>query len=586
MMAVSDAYDVVVIGAGAGGMTAAAVAAAEGLSVLLIEKTEFIGGTTAWSGGMVWIPVNARMKQAGIYDSLADAADYLASTVPETENADLRDAFLANGPEAVEYLEANTEVRLQPVKTYPDYYPEKPGATAGGRVLEPVTFDGTSLGVNFGRLRPPLPEFTVFGGMMVNRLDIPHLRKFGRSFRSTLRSMRLVSEYALQRLRAPRGTTLHLGNALAARLYASLLARNVDIWFGTTVEQLVTEGDAIRGVRVVDSSGSRPIVARKGVVLATGGFSHDAGLRERFFPGGAGAVSAASPGGSGDGLHVAIAAGASINTRVANPAYWVPASLFRRADGSQGVFPHTVTDRAKPGVVAVNASGKRFVNEALSYHEFVLAMLRDGNDTTNRSFHLVCDRRFLWTYGLGRIRPFTLRLRRYIKSGELIEAPSIDALADLIGVEKSALSTILDKYNAHARVGLDPEFGRGTSIYQRHLGDAGHSPNPCVAPIEQAPFYALRIHPADLGTAIGLATDCHARVLRNNGTVIAGLYACGNDMGSIMNGNYPGPGITLGPALTFGYIAGRHLAQPAPEARAQEKGQERGQAKGHGRGQA
>jgi len=581
-MLASEAYDVVVIGAGAGGMTAAAVAAAEGLSVLLIEKTEFIGGTTAWSGGMVWIPVNARMKHAGIDDSLSNAADYLASTVPETENADLRDAFLARGPEAVEYLEANTEVRLQPVKTYPDYYPDKPGATAGGRVLEPVTFDGARLGANFGRLRPPLPEFTLFGGMMVNRLDIPHLRKFGRSFRSTLRSMRLVSEYALQRLRARRRTTLHLGNALAARLYASLLARNVDIWFGATVEHLLTEGDAIRGVRVVDRSGSRPIVARKGVVLATGGFSHDAGLRARFFPGAAGAVSAAAPGGSGDGLHAAIAAGASMNTRVASPAYWVPASLFQRADGSQGVFPHTVTDRAKPGVIAVNASGRRFVNEALSYHEFVLAMLRDGNDTTNRSFHLVCDRRFLWTYGLGRIRPFTLHLGRYIKSGELIEAPSIDALADLIGVETSALSTTMDKYNAHARVGLDPEFGRGTSIYQRHLGDAAHSPNPCVAPIEQAPFYALRIYPADLGTAIGLQTDRHARVLRNNGTAIAGLYACGNDMGSIMNGNYPGPGITLGPALTFGYIAGRHLTQTAPEVRAQEKGQEQG----HQRGQA
>jgi succinate dehydrogenase/fumarate reductase flavoprotein subunit len=581
MTSLSDAYDVVVIGAGAGGMTAAAVAAAEGLSVLLIEKTELVGGTTAWSGGMVWIPVNTGMKHAGIDDSRSDAADYLASTVPEPENADLRDAFLARGPEAVEYLEANTEVRLQPVTRYPDYYPEKPGATAGGRVLEPVTFDGAILGANFGRLRSPLPEFTVFGGMMVNRLDIPHLRKFGRSFRSTLRSLRLVSEYALQRLRAPRGTTLHLGNALAARLYASLLARNVDVLFGAAVQHLLTEGDAIRGVGVVDSSGSRPIVARKGVVLAAGGFSHDAGLREQFFPGGAGSVSAAAPGGSGDGLHVAIAAGASLNARVASPAYWVPASLFRRADGSQGVFPHTVTDRAKPGVIAVNASGKRFVNEALSYHEFVLAMLRNGNDTAGRSFHLVCDRRFLWTYGLGRIQPFTLRLRRYIKSGELIEASSIDALADLIGVEKSALSITVDIFNAHARVGLDPEFGRGTSIYQRHLGDAGHSPNPCVAPIERSPFYALRIYPADLGTAIGLKTDCHARVLRDNGTAIAGLYACGNDMGSIMNGNYPGPGITLGPALTFGYIAGRHLAQTAPEARAQE-----GQAKGHERGQA
>jgi succinate dehydrogenase/fumarate reductase flavoprotein subunit len=565
-MPASDAYDVVVIGAGAGGMTAAAVAAAEGLSVVVIEKTEFVGGTTAWSGGMVWIPVNAKMKPAGLDDSLPEAASYLASTVPESENADLREIFLARGPEAVDYLEAKTEVRLQPVKAYPDYYPEKPGSTAGGRVLEPVSFDGSRLGKNLARLRPPLPEFTLFGGMMVNRLDIPHLRKVGRSLRSTLRALRLVSQYAWQRLRAPRGTTLHLGNALAARLYASLLKRNVDILFGASIERLLIEGEGVKGVAIRDSSGTRTIVARKGVVLATGGFSHDAKLREKFFPGGAGVVSATAPAGTGDGLHVAMAAGASLNTRVANAAYWVPASLFRRADGSQGVFPHTVTDRAKPGIIAVNAAGKRFVNEALSYHEFVLAMLRDGNDAADRSFYLVCDRRFLWNYGLGRIQPFTAHVKRYVQSGELIEAPGIDALAEAIGVEPSALARTLERYNASARNGIDPEFGRGSSIYQRHLGDAGHTPNPCVAPIEQPPFYALRIYPADLGTAIGLQTDGHARVLRKDGSVMPGLYACGNDMGSIMNGNYPGPGITLGPALTFGYIAGRHLAQERGQA--------------------
>ncbi len=565
-MSASDAYDVVVIGAGAGGMTAAAVAAAEGLSVLLIEKTEFIGGTTAWSGGMVWIPANAGMKQAGLDDSLSDAAKYLAATVPENENADLREIFLARGPEAVEYLEANTEVRLQPVKTYPDYYPDKPGATAGGRVLEPVTFDGAGLGANFKRLRPPLPEFTIFGGMMVNRLDIPHLRKFGRSFRSTVRAMRLVSQYAQQRLGASRGTTLHLGNALAARLYASLLARNVDILFGTRVEGLLVEGSAVKGVIIAGSSGTRPVVARNGVVLASGGFSHDAGFRERFFPNGAGFVSATAPAGTGDGLRLAMAVGASIGTHVANPAYWVPASLFRRSDGSHGVFPHTVTDRAKPGVIAVNSSGRRFVNEALSYHEFVLAMLRDGNDATDREFYLICDRHFLWSYGLGRVQPFTWHVGRYVRSGELIEAPGIDELAAKLGIEKSALSATLGRYNVHARMGLDPEFGRGTTIYQRHLGDIDHSPNPCVAPIERAPFYALRIYPADLGTAIGLRTDCDARVLGEDGTAIPGLYACGNDMGSIMNGNYPGPGITLGPALTFGYIAGRHLTKSGNQA--------------------
>ena len=573
MMPASDAYDVVVIGAGAGGMTAAAVAAAEGLRVLVIEKSECVGGTTAWSGGMVWIPANAKMKQAGLEDSLSDAANYLAATVPEPENADLREVFLARGPEAVEYLEANTEVRLQPVKTYPDYYPEKPGATAGGRVLEPVTFDGARLGANFGRLRPPLPEFTLFGGMMVNRLDIPHLRKFGRSFRSTLRAMRLVSQYVLQRLRAPRGTTLHLGNALAARLYASLLARDVEILFGTRVEDLLIEASAVHGVRIADASGTRSVVARNGVVLASGGFSHDARFRARFFPGGAGLVSATAPAGTGDGLRLAMEVGASIGTHVANPAYWVPASLFRRSDGSHGVFPHTVTDRAKPGVIAVNSSGRRFVNEALSYHEFVLAMLRDGSGATGGPFHLLCDRRFLWSYGLGRVRPFTRHISRYVKSGELIEALSIEDLARTLGIRKSVLSATLDGYNAHARMGLDPEFGRGSTIYQRHLGDADRSPNPCVAPIDQAPFYALRIYPADLGTAIGLKTDCDARVLGADGAAIPGLYACGNDMGSIMNGNYPGPGITLGPALTFGYIAGRHLAKTGPGVQSQRRRQ-------------
>jgi succinate dehydrogenase/fumarate reductase flavoprotein subunit len=561
MMPTADAYDVVVIGAGTGGMTAAAVAAAEGLRVLLIEKTELVGGTAAWSGGMVWIPGNAKMKQVGLSDSLCDAQNYLASTVPETENAELRAAFLSYGPEAIDYLERNTEVRLQPVKVYPDYYPDAPGATAGGRVLEPVAFDGTRLGAKFRRLRPPLPEFTLFGDMMVNRLDIPHLRKAGRSLRSTLRSLRLISQYALQRLRAPRGTTLHLGNALAARLYASLLARKVEILFGASVENLLIEQDVVRGVILLDSSGKRKIAARKGVVLASGGFSHDKALRERFFPIAAGFVSATARAGTGDGLRFAMGIGASLGTKVADPAYWVPASLFKRADGACGVFPHTVTDRAKPGIIAVNSFGKRFVNEALSYHEFVRAMLHDGNDATGRSFYLICDRAFLWSYGLGRIQPFTRRWRRYVETGELIEAPSIGKLAAAIGVEVSALVSTVESFNAHARCRLDPEFGRGSTIYQRHLGDLSHSPNPCVAPIEHAPFLALRIHPADLGTPIGLKTDADARVLREDGTAIPGLYACGNDMGSIMNGNYPGPGITLGPALTFGYLAGRHLAR-------------------------
>ncbi|MCD9893602.1 FAD-dependent oxidoreductase [Bradyrhizobium japonicum] len=561
MMPAHETYDVIVVGAGAGGMTGAAVAAAEGLHVLVIEKTAFVGGTTAWCDGMVWIPANPKMKDIGLSDSITDAVRYLSSTVPEPANAGLRAAFLARGPEAVAYLEANTEVRLQPVKAAPDCYPERLGATSGGRVLEPVAFDGTRLGAPFARLRAPLPELTLFGGMMVNRLDIPHLRRAGKSLRSTLRAVRLVSEYALQRLHNRRGTTLHLGNALAARLYASLLARQVEILFCADVEDLSMQGDRVGGVVIRHGSRDRLISARRGVVVATGGFSHDAVLRKRFFPAAAGFVSAASTAGTGDGLRLAATAGAALNAEATNPAYWVPASLFRRADGSRGVFPHTVTDRAKPGVIAINAAGRRFVNEALSHHEFVLAMLRDGNGEPDRPFYLVCDRQFLWSYGLGRIKPFTLNLRRYLAGGELLKAPDIAQLAAKIGVNPSVLTATIAGYNVDATQGRDPEFGRGSTIYQRHLGDATHKPNPCVAPILRAPFFAMRIHPADLGTAIGMKVDAQARVLREDGTPVAGLYACGNDMGSIMNGNYPAPGITLGPALTFGYIAGRHLAE-------------------------
>jgi succinate dehydrogenase/fumarate reductase flavoprotein subunit len=559
----SDVYDAIVVGAGAGGMTAAAVAAADGLRVLVIEKTEFVGGTTAWSGGMVWIPANRNMQAVGLTDTLSDAEAYLAVTVPESDNRDLREAFLTRGPEAIAFLEQHTEVRLQPVRVYPDYYPDLPGATAGGRVLEPVIYDGGRLGSHFARLRPPLPEFTLFGGMMVNRQDIPHLRRVGRSLRSTLRAMKFVSEYLWQRLRSPRGTSLHLGNALAARLYASLLVRDVDIHFGADVRALIIENGAVCGVEISVGDDLRRVIARYGVVVATGGFSHDAGLRRTYFPATAGDVSATFAGGTGDGLRLGIAAGAKMGSKVADSAYWVPASQFTRSDGSRGVFPHTVTDRAKPGLIAVNAAGRRFVNEAQSYHEFVRAMLRDGNGQDARGFYLICDSHFLWTYGLGRIKPFTRRRKRYIDSGELVEAPTIEGLATAIGVEPAALALTVVSYNAKASLGVDDAFGRGSNIYQRFLGDAGHGPNPCVAPIERAPFYALRVVPADLGTAIGLCTDADARMLDAAGDPIRGLYACGNDMNSVMNGNYPGPGITLGPALTFGYLAGKHLVKRA-----------------------
>jgi glycine/D-amino acid oxidase-like deaminating enzyme len=546
-------HDVVVLGAGAGGMTAAAVAAGHGLDVLLLEKTPLAGGTAAISGGMVWVPGNAKAAAVGQPDSLAAARRYLGHLVSGDHNAPVREAFLMTAAPAIDWLEAHTAVRLQPVPVYPDYYPELPGAALGGRVLEPVPYDARLLGRAFALLRPPLPEFTLFGGMMVPRADLVHFRNIGCSWRSSLRVAGLAGQYLWQRRSHPRGTSLVLGNALAARLLESVIRLGVDLRVGVAAEALLRDaGGAVCGVL----AGGRRIAARRGVVLATGGFSHNPRWRAALLPREAGTLSAASAGNRGDGLDLGRAAGAAIEDRGDGGAFWAPVSCFRRPDASAGVFPHTVTDRGKPGVIAVDARGCRFVNEAVSYHEFVRAMLHAGDAGP---VFLICDRRFLWRYGLGAIHPFCLSLRHWKKSGYLHAAADIRTLAVRLRLDPERLAATVMRFNRSALFGEDPEFGRGGDAYQRYLGDPQHAPNPCVRAIEHAPFYAVALYPADLGTSTGLATDAAARVLDSDGRPIAGLYACGNDMNSVMNGAYPGPGITLGPALTFGYIAARSL---------------------------
>jgi succinate dehydrogenase/fumarate reductase flavoprotein subunit len=563
MSSVGNEYDVIVLGAGAGGMTAAAVAAAEGLRVLLVEKSGEVGGTTAISGGMVWIPANAKMLAAGAVDNLERAELYLKHSVPAGCNAQLRSTFLANADGAIGYLERHTSVRFRPVLNYPDYYPELPGATSGGRVLEPVPFCGRELGQHFRLLRAPLPEFMLFGGMMLDRADIPHFRNAGRSLASAARAARLLARYALQRLSAHRGTSLYLGNALAGRLLHSVLRLKVELTLNTDVLGLIHEHNRVAGVRLAGprSGGSmNEIRARRGVVLATGGFSHDQEMRAKYFPAAGGALSAACPTSRGDGIRVATAIGARVGGMESDAAFWTPVSRFKRRDGSQGVFPHTVTERSKPGVIAVNRAGRRFTNEARSYHEFVRAMLRGDQHGPCIPAYLVCDRKFLWRYGLGAVQPFSLSVRAHLESGYLVRGRTIQALAHALGIDADGLASTLKRYNETARQGADPEFDRGGDVYQRYLGDPDHQPNPCVAPIEDPPFYAIALYPGDLGTAAGLVTDENARVLGPGGQPFENLYACGNDMRSIMNGAYPGPGITLGPALTFGYLAGMHMA--------------------------
>jgi succinate dehydrogenase/fumarate reductase flavoprotein subunit len=397
--------------------------------------------------------------------------------------------------------------------------------------------------------------------MMVARADIPHFRSVLRSPRSLLRVLRLVAGYCLQRTRFRRGTHLVLGNALAARLLKSLLDRKVPILTDTAILRLLEEGGRVCGVEVRTPSGEQRVIeARRGVVLACGGFSHNEELRARLLPQEVGRTSAAAEGSTGDGLALGQAVGGALAEAAISPAFWTPASLPATRDGRPGVYPHTVTDRGKPGMLAVNVAGLRFTNEADSYHEFVRAVLRTHSQHQAIPAYLICDRRALWRYGLGAVKPMTLRLARYRQSGYLVEALNLRSLAARLGIDARNLEATVATYNRDAAAGVDTRFGRGSNAYHRYVGDAANLPNPCMHPVDKPPFYAVALYPADLGTATGLRCGHKGEVLDGEGRPIAGLYACGNDMSSIMCGAYPGPGITLGPALVFGYLAATHIA--------------------------
>lgn len=547
-------YDIIVVGAGAAGLAAACTAAALKKTVLLLEATPFVGGTTAVSGGMMWVPGNSKARNEGFDDNRAEVERYLSHFIDVTD--DRLQAYLTHGDEALAFLEKHTSFRTGLVKVYPDYRPEFEGSTAGGRVLEPVDYNGAELGEDFRTLRPPLPEMTLFGGMMISRKDFPVLRKADRSLKAALYTARMIAAYAIDRIKWHRGTKLVLGNALVARLYKSARDLGVEIATGSTVTALVTDNGRVTGVRLAQNG--RVIDARRAVILATGGISHCDELRGRYVPGNAGQVSATvASGASKCGARLAQEIGAKLSRPASTieeaMAFWVPVSIKRRQDGSDSIFPHTVSDRGKPGLIAVNQQGVRFTNEATSYHEFVRAQLRPENNAVPA--WLVCDSHFLWRYGLGSVRPFSISHKADERQGYLLRSQTIEGLASRIGVPPVKLVETVSEFNRGAKSGMDPAFHRGESIYQRHMGDVDNKPNPCVAPIEKAPFYAVAIRPADLGIAAGIVTDQKARAISEDGSTICGLYAVGNDMESIMKGSYPGPGITIGPAIVFGFLA-------------------------------
>lgn len=366
-------------------------------------------------------------------------------------------------------------------------------------------------------------------------------------------------------LRYGRGMTLTNGNALAGRLAKSAQDLKIPMWLSSPVRELTVENGAVTGAIVSREGRDIRVRARQGVVLACGGFPHDVERRKKMFPHaptGNEHFSPGSTGNTGDGLRLAESAGGHVENRLPNAAAWVPVSLTTRKDGSRGVMPHFI-DRAKPGVIAVMRDGKRFTNEGNSYHDFVQAMIKGAKPGDEIAAYLVCDHPTLRKYGLGCVPPFPMPLGHHLNTGYLMRGETPEALAAKAGIDAKAFAETVKQFNATAPQGFDPAFGKGSKAYNRYQGDAMHGPNPCVAPIQNGPFYAIKMVIGDLGTYAGIVTDEHARALDAEGRVIPGLYAAGNDMASIMGGNYPGAGITLGPALTFGYIAGRHLADSA-----------------------
>ncbi|MFA7416504.1 MAG: FAD-dependent oxidoreductase [Rhizobium sp.] len=546
--------DVVVVGSGAAGLTAAIVAAREGLDVRVLESTEYFGGTTAYSAGGVWIPDNHLMKAAGHTDSREEADTYLRATLGASYDAEMVSAFLANGPAMVRYLEDHTEVKLI-ASPFPDYAPDAPGWKISRCLLTPE-YAGERLGRRLAELRPQLPQLTLFGGMQIDFVDMAHLKSMHRSLTSFFHVATRMTQFYLQKLGHGRGTRLINGNALAARLIRSAIDAGAELRTRARVRSLVNKGGRIAGVIAEIDGRPTTIAARKGVILASGGFGANQEMRRRHIPMADAGWSLQPEGCQGDGIEMGIVAGGVLNPGNVANGVWSPMSAMRDAEGNPIPFPHLIFDRHCPGSIVVDRSGRRFVSEGFHYQNFGNTMHRLGITAC----WLIADHTFQRTYGMGMAGPAPASVEPFLRAGYLIRADTLRELADKIGIDASGLEKTVAAFNGYAAVGKDPDFHRGDDQYSRFMGDANHQPNPSLGPIATAPFYAVELRPGDLGSVCGLDANAQAQVLDSNGKVIEGLYAAGLDMNTMMKGHYPGGGSSLGPAMTFGYIAARHLA--------------------------
>jgi succinate dehydrogenase/fumarate reductase flavoprotein subunit len=550
--------DVLVLGSGAGGLSTAVTAAKRGLSVIVCEKEDVFGGTTAWSGGWMWIPLNPLATRAGIVEEADAPRAYLKSELGAHYDAAKADALIEHGPRMIEFFERETSMRFIDGNRIPDFHTTQ-GAATGGRSVCAMPFDGRELGSLIGKLRPPLEEMTVKGMAIASGQDLAHFLNATRNARSAWHVTKRFIAFAWHALRHGRSMHLVNGNALVARLLKSAVDSEVQLKTHARAVSLIREGMRVTGARVEIHGVVQEVNARRGVVLACGGYPHDTKRQADTFaytP----HWSAAPKTNTGDGIDMGEAVGAHFDGSLEAAAAWAPVSLVPKAEGGQVAFPHLI-ERGKPGVIAVTRAGRRFANEASSYHDFISVLLGTTPPGEEACAWLLCDHRFQRRYGIGFAKPFPFPLHGYERSGYLQSAPTIEALAQQCGIDARGLSATVAAYNAYAKDGFDPQFHKGSTPYNRVQGDASHKPNPCLAPIVDGPFHAVKILPGSLGTFAGLSTDARARVLDASHAPIPGLYAVGNDAASMMGGHYPAGGITLGPAMTFGYLAGLTMAQ-------------------------
>ena len=554
--------DVLIVGSGAAGLSAAVTAAWHGQKVIVVEKDAVFGGATAWSGGWAWVPCNPLAKRAGIIEDVELPRTYLKHELGERYDPAMIDAFLEAGPRMVAFFERHTRLQFADGNAIADIHGDTPGAGTGGRSVIAAPYKGREVGKLLKRLRKTMRETSFMGMPIMAGPDLAAFLNLTRSLPAAWHVTKRFGRHLIDLALHGRALQLVNGVALVARLAKSAEDLGVLLWESAPVTSLTQDEAGVTGAVVKTARGDIRIRARKAVVLAAGGFANDIERRKALFPRTpTGHEHLALPplGVNGDGLTLGESAGGQINSDLHSTVAWAPVSRVTHSDGSIGHFPHII-ERAKPGIIGVLSNGQRFVNEANGYYDYVTAMVEQAPAGEPVASWLICTHDFQRRYGLGISRPFPIPVGPFIQSGYLKSAYTLEGLARVCGIDAKGLQTTVDDYNRHAQTGQDPQFGRGSTPYNRKQGDPLHKPNPCVAPISKGPFYAVKVEPGCFGTFAGLKTNEHAQVLNADGQAIKGLYAAGTDMASIMGGYYPAGGINLGPALTFGYIAGRHMA--------------------------